>query len=201
MRSIILFVLSITACSGSSPQVLTGHAGAGYTGVTTLRAMHGSTVLASTPLASDGSFRIVVPASRNVTLQLVGTMHSDVVFPRHTGVIQRGFTIRGSGQPFDLGGLHLVVGAMTNVAFHDGASSGECHDGKDATGAVCVDDGDDDTDTCDANDGDDTDDDNGAEADTSTDAPDEGDSTADHNFPSDGCSGDDGSEHEGSDSD
>jgi hypothetical protein len=189
MRYALVLVPFVIACSGH-PQVLTGQAAPSFgNSVMAIQAKHGAKVLASAQLAADGSFHLVVPPSRNVTLQLVGSVRSDVVFPRHSGTIQRGFLIRGHGRPFVLGTIRLQP--TTTVAFHDGATQTECSDGKDATGATCVDDSADTEDTCEADDSGETEasDDNGAEADASESETDAGDSTADHNFPSDGCAG------------
>ncbi len=189
--SLVLIPL-IAACSGSasSPQVLSGRIAPGFpVNVTTVRAMRGATILATSPIAADGTFQIAVPPSRNVTLQLVGASRSDVVFPRTNQTTQRGFQIRGGGVAFDLGVMHL---ASSTFVFVDGATAAACTDGEDANGATCIDDAGDPNDTCEAEDGGDTEssDDNGAEADASADEPDAGDATAEYNFPSDGCSGD-----------
>lgn len=188
----------LAACSSSSPQVLSGRLAPGYpAGMTTVRAMHHTTILATAPLAADGSFQIAVPPSRDVTLQLVGASRSDVVFPRQSGTVERGFLIRGGGKPFALGTIRLGS-PTTTFSFHNGTVASDCTDGVDANGETCIDDEGDLHDTCEAEDGSDSesadDTDNGAEADASAEAPDAGDSTAEHNFPSDGCSGDDGAD-------
>jgi hypothetical protein len=195
-----LSILSLpfaVACSGGSSQVLTGHASPSLAGsVTTVVAKHRATVVASAPIASDGSFRIAVPPSRDITLVLVGNGgRTDVVFPRHAGTIQRGITILGGGAPFELGMIRLAPSGTT-FSFHDTTES-ECSDGTDGTGATCVDDSNDDAQSCEADTESESeaqaDDDNGAEADASSTETDDGDSTADHNFPSSGCSGGGGS--------
>lgn len=191
-------------CSSSQPQVLTGHINPGFpTPITSVTVIKGSSVVATAPIAADGSFRLSVPAGTGYSIRLVSTGQTALVFPRHSGSINTTFAIRPGGVSFDLGGLHYLGTSTTTFAFHDGAASGTCNaEDHDSTGATCIDDGDTSGGTCEAGDG-------GSEgsdgADSGSDAgaepADLGDAVADHNFPADGCAdgGDNGGDDSGSD--
>jgi hypothetical protein len=150
-------------------------------------------IVASSPVAADGTFTLAVAPAHGLTLEAVGAAKTSVVFPRSSGTIDRTFVVHAAGPSFDLGAIHFVgTASTTHFAFKTNATESECDDGKDSTGATCVDDEDDSHGTCpddDANESGDsskTDDDGLAN---------DGDATADHNFPADGCTetGDDGS--------
>jgi len=182
-------------CSGND-QVLTGRVATGFpSAITTVRVVQNGSVVATAPVAADGSFKLAVAPGHGLALQLVGTGKDQIVFPRHVGGVQTTFRVRSGGAPFDLGSIHYLSDATTTpFVFHDGPSNAtDCDDGVDASGATCVDDEDSDNGTCDADD-----DDAGEDADEPDDVDDgladEGDAVADHNFPADGCSDDDADE-------
>lgn len=182
---------ALGACSSDAGQTITGRVGAGFPStVTSVRVLHQGAIVGTAPVAADGSFAITVPAAKNLALQLVSGSKTKLAMPRHAGGSPTLFAVRAGGAPFDLGTVHFV-GNLTGstIAFHDGATTTECEDGHDATGAVCADDSDSSAGTC------------AAETETETEGsgsddiddgmPDAGDAVADHNFPADGCSDDD----------
>jgi len=219
----ILVALPLTACSGSSQQVLTGRVAPGFpTAITGVKVLSGSQVVATATVDASGAFRLEVPASQQLTLRLVGGGHSDVAFPRKTGAIQRTFSIREGGEPFDLGAIHFVGNASTTTFVFDHGDDGCDDNDQDTDGATCVDDdggGDDGVCTGSGSgsgsgsgigsgsgsgivigvvapkDGsDDGSDDNDS---AGGDGSDTGDAVCEHDFPEDGCAGgDDGGGHE-----
>ena len=217
MKKLTLLALPVfAACTGGSTQILSGRVAPGFpTPITQVRVVAGTRVVASAPVAADGSFRLSVPAGSGYAIRLVGSGQSALVFPRHSGAIDTTFAIRAAGVSFDLGGLHYVGSAgTTHFAFHDqggtGSGSGGSCDGNDhdSSGATCVDDGDTSGGTCgsggeqegdgsDSGAGSDDGSDSGGGSDSS--GSDDGDAVAEHNFPQDGCAdgndngGDDGS--------
>jgi hypothetical protein len=187
-------------CSSSQPQVLTGRVAPGFpAAVTSVNIIKGSSIVASAPVAADGSFRLSVPAGSSYSIRLVSTGQTALVFPRHSGTVASTFAIRSGGVSFDLGAIYYLGTSTPTFAFHDGASSGTC-DGEDhdSSGATCVDDGDATEGTCDAGD---SESESGDGSDGGSDAAepaDSGDAVAEHNFPADGCA--DGNDNGGDDS-
>lgn len=217
----LLTALPLVACTGSPTQTITGRIGPGFpTSITTVKVLQGGTVVASSRVAADGTFQLAVPPGSGLSIHLVGSGQSDVVFPRQSGTIAKTFAVRPGGVSFNLGTMYFV-GSSTNFAFHDqsgsgSAGSGTCDasDDQDASGATCVDDGDTSGGTCsadgsdgaemgDSGSGSDSSADAGSGSDTSSegadpaDGPDEGNAVAEHNFPADGCA--DGSDNGGDD--
>jgi len=197
-------VLALAGCtSSSSSQVLTGQiAQNGFpSSITSVRVVRGSTVVATSQVASDGTFELAVAPANGLTLEAIGSAgKSGVVFPRSAGTIDRTFVIHAAGPAFDVGTLHFIGSASTNTfAFKTATSEAECEDGHDSTGATCVDDEDNSHGKCSDDDGNETEDGNGGDDGVA----DDGDVVADHNFPVDGCTedgSDDGSD-DGSGSD
>jgi len=188
-------------CSSSQPQILTGHIAPGFPApITSVNVIKGSTVVASSPVAADGSFRLGVPAGTSYSIRLVSTGQTALVFPRHSGSINTTFAIRQGGVSFDLGGLHYVgTSTSTTFAFHDSAPSGTCDaEDHDSSGATCVDDGDASEGTCDAGDSESEASDGSDSGSDAAEPADAGDAVAEHNFPADGCA--DGNDNGGDDS-
>jgi hypothetical protein len=186
MRNVnfVLALVTVAACSNSE-QVLTGRVEQNFPSqITEARIVHGGTVVATSGVASDGSFTLSVAPSKSLTLELVGTGKDGVVFPRSTGTIDRTFAVHAAGPAWDLGTVRFIGNSTTtSFSFKATPNSTDCHDGKDATGATCVDDEDDSHGTCES-------DDDGTEteaSDANDGMQDDGDAVADHNFPADGC--------------
>ncbi|HWU89960.1 MAG TPA: hypothetical protein VN253_22010, partial [Kofleriaceae bacterium] len=192
--------------------------------VTTVQVVRQGTVVASQPVAADGSFQISVPPSKGLSLQVVGAGKSGVVFPRQSGTavaMHTTFSVRKGSAPFNLGQVRYVGNlSSTPIAFHNGPAAGtDCAEGKDADGKCCIDDDDDQDDgTCEADDGEGDDDGDGQTGTPPTGTPPtgtppttgggpvlayEGDAVAEHNVPADGCHDDDendddqGEDHDG----
>jgi hypothetical protein len=210
MRCFPFFFVSLvaTGCSGSE-QVVTGRIAPGFPSqVTSVRAVQSGRVLATAPVATDGSFRLAFQPGAHVAFQLVGGGKTKLVFPRQTGGLLTTVSVRPNGTAFDLGTVRFVGEATaTTFAFKSGPEAEtECEDGHDSTGNMCVDDDDDDHGTCEAEDdeGDheqehdagDADDEGEASDDVDDGLSDDGDAVAEHNFPADGCSDDDENEAE-----
>lgn len=199
--SLALLLPLAVGCSSSQPQILTGRVAPGFpSAVTSVEVVKGTSVVATSRVATDGSFQLTVPAGTGYAVRLVGTGTSALVFPRHLGGIHQTFAIRQGGVPFDLGKLFYVGNATTtSFVFHDAGTGGSCDaEDHDSTGATCVDDGDQSGGTCDAEQ--ETGDGSGDGSDAAE-APDAGDAVAEHNFPADGCAdgGDNGGDEGGSD--
>lgn len=202
--SLALLLPLAVGCSTSQPQIISGRVAPGFpSAINSIEVVKGSSVVASSSIATDGSFRLSVPAGTGYAVRLVGTGTSALVFPRHLGGIHQTFAIRPGGVAFDLGKLFYVGNASaTTFVFHDAGTGGSC-DGEDhdSSGATCVDDGDQSGGTC----GTETESDSGSGSGDGSDAaeaPDAGDAVAEHNFPADGCAdgGDNGGDDSGSDS-
>jgi len=213
MWKLCLLFLTLAACGDNiQTQLITGRVGASYPNpITSVEVLTSGRPVATSAVATDGSFVLLVHPGRGLSLHLVSAAgHSTTVFPRIGGSIDRSFDVRGSGVPFDLGTLHYINAASTTAfVFKTAAEQAMTCDGEgeDAGGAQCVDDGDNQAGACDEEDGDnnqegenETEDgeteDNGA-ANEDQNGPDEGDSVADHNFPEDGCA--DGNDNGGDD--
>jgi hypothetical protein len=150
-RLALLTVSMAAACgsgsSGATPQVVSGKAALSTfpQGVDTVRAVRSGQVIATAPVASDGSFAIQIPAGTGYRIELAaGASRAGLVFPRKAGTVDKTFNVRSSGAPFDLGAVRYV-GDPTSHTYAFGASSAAaavgCENGVDpATGAVCVDD-------------------------------------------------------------
>src|SRR5262249_46304659 len=149
----VLVLATVAACSNSE-QVLTGHVEQNFPSqITEARIVHGGTVVATSAVAADGTFRLSVSPSKSLTLELVGSGKDGVVFPRSTGKIDRTFAVHAAGPAWDLGTVRFVGNsASTSFSFKTSPTSADCHDGKDASGATCVDDEDDSNGTCESDD-------------------------------------------------
>jgi hypothetical protein len=200
--SLALLLPLAVGCSTSQPQILTGRVAPGFpSAVSSVEVLKGTSVVASSRVASDGSFQLSVPAGTGYAVRLVGTGTSALVFPRHTGGVHQTFAIRPGGVAFDLGSVFYVGNASsTTFAFHDAGTGGSCDsEDHDSTGATCVDDGDQSGGTCGAeSETADSSGDGSADGSGAADAPDAGDAVAEHNFPADGCA--DGNDNGGDDS-
>lgn len=217
----LLTTLPLVACTGSPTQTIKGRIGPGFPSpITTVKVVQGGTVVASSRVAADGTFQLAVPPGSGLSIHLVGTGQSGVVFPRQSGTIAKTFVVRPGGVSFNLGTMYYV-GSSTTFAFHDESGSGSAGSGstcdpsddKDASGATCIDDGDASGGTCSADGSDGAEmGDSGSGSDSSADAgsgdgssegadpadgPDEGNAVAEHNFPADGCA--DGGDNGGDD--
>ena len=215
-----LLVLALSACGDNvDTQLITGRIGASFpTPISSVEVLKDGRAVATSNVATDGSFALIVHPGRGLSLHLVSaTGHSTTVFPRVAGTIDRSFEVHGAGVPFDLGTLHYVSTLTTKpFAFKTAEEQATTcdDDGEDADGAQCVDDGDNQGGECDDEDGeheddgedegeedgedeDEADDDGGANE--GQNGADEGDAVADHNFPEDGCA--DGDDNGGDDDD
>jgi hypothetical protein len=148
---------SLAACSGSSapPQTVTGRIdGASFKSpVSAVRASRAGSVVEA-PVSADGSFSITIPAGTGYRIELVAASgQPGLVFPRSAGTIDVSFDVRAGTKPFDLGLVRFVGDANAHpfVFKTTGGSDGdgECEDGVDPNGAVCVDDNDDEGASCD----------------------------------------------------
>jgi hypothetical protein len=223
MRSALLVVGFVVGCGAPPPQVVTGRVAPGFpTAIDTVKvttssvvSWHGNALVATAPVATDGTFRVEIPPMSGLRIDLLGTGKSRLVFPRAAGTIQRSFAIRANGVDFDMGMVRYVGDASTTpFVFKMTGNETECEDGHDANGAMCVDDEDADTNTCDEGDHEDGDDDgehedgdddgdedgehdDGDDTEDPADGPGMGDAIAEHNFPADGCADDDGEHGDG----
>lgn len=216
MRSSLVLLalpLAIGCSAGAGPQVISGRIAPGFPApVATVNVLQGRQIVATSPVAADGSFSLAVPPGANLSLRLVTSGQAGLVFPRSAGSVDATFAIKGTGVAFDLGTVRYVGAASTTTfSFHDGGGAAAC-DGEDhdASGATCIDDGDNQDHQCgDQQDGEQEVADGAEGSDGSdganeiADAPDAGDAIAEHNFPADGCAGgndnggDDGTEDPG----
>jgi len=116
--------------------------------ITTAQAVRDGRVVASSPVAADGSFSLTIPVGSKYRIAFASaTGQPGLVFPRSLGTLDVTFAIRGGGAPFDLGMVRYVGDPTTQTyAYHPTAAGddGECEDGVDPTGAFCVDDDDED---------------------------------------------------------
>jgi len=141
--SSIATILALGACSKESPQEVSGRIAAATFGspVSGVRGVRpdGSAVLGS--VAADGSFRLSLPKGsyRLDFVRADGT--AGVVYPRAAGNLGVRFVVRGGGS-FDLGAVRFVGDATTQkFAFMQAAAEAtDCEDGRDKSGALCVDD-------------------------------------------------------------
>lgn len=149
-RSLGLIIFStLAACGGSAPpQTITGRIDnpTFKSPISSIRASRSGAVVEA-PVASDGSFSIVLPAGNGYRIELVAAAGlPGLVFPRSAGNIEVGIDIRGGTQPFDLGMVRYIGDAASQPFVFKtstgGDGDGECEDGMDATGSVCVDDND-----------------------------------------------------------
>ena len=157
LLSAVAAVAALSACAGSSEPVtrtlaLTGTASVAtfpFT-ATSVRATRAGQVVASAPIAADGTFALSIPAATRYRLEVVGTDGTAVklVYPRVSGAIDASFDVTGAGQ-FALGNVRYIgdprqqsfLYAKKASAPEASDGDGECKDGIDtATGAVCVDD-------------------------------------------------------------
>jgi hypothetical protein len=144
--------LLIGCSSSSSTRTISGRVARGFPStVTSVKVLQGTSVVASAPVAADGSFTMAVPLSSGLTMRFVGGGHTDLVMPRRSGGLQRTFML-GAGAPVQLGTLHYVGNSSTTpFTFHTDPAT-ECDDDcHDTTGATCVDD-EDGNDQCDGDD-------------------------------------------------
>lgn len=204
MKASLFALVVLGACTGgSSQQVITGQVAADFpSAVTAVRVVHAGSIVATAPVAADGSFRLAFAPSNNLAIQLVSGGKSKLVFPRHIGGNQTLFAARAGGGAFDLGKIHFVADtASTPITFHDGTEAQDCEDGHDASGAVCADDSDSSGGSCEAEDDHGGSDAEGSGSDDVDDGlADDGDAVPEHNFPADGCSDDGADDDHGSNS-
>lgn len=182
-----------------------------------IQSWQGDALITTVPVAADGSFRLEIPPMTGVRFNLLAANgRSTVVFPRQTGKIPAALAIRPNGGAFDFGLIRFVGDASTaSWAFMTttGPMMGCDDEGRDAAGAMCVDDSDAGQTNCGQDEGDhqdgdhqdgdhqggdqqmgdnqsgDNHDDQAGENDTSNDGPEMGQAVAEHNFPSNGCAG------------
>lgn len=95
-------------------------------------------VVATAPVAATGEFAISIPAGTGYRMELGSK--ATLISPRSTGKLDVTFNVHGGGS-FALGSVH-AIGAVNGHTFAYGhhANDGECENGVDSTGAVCVDD-------------------------------------------------------------
>ncbi len=123
--------------------------------VTRIRAMRSGVAAVEAPVAADGTFALSLPKGAGYRLEFLKSTAGSarLVFPRQAGALQWTFDVLGAGTTFDLGtvryvgdpkGLTVTFVAAQTVSDADGGTAthpeSECEDGKDRTGAVCVDD-------------------------------------------------------------
>jgi hypothetical protein len=139
---LVLAGLFLIACSSSSStRTVTGRVTSGVPDhVTTVKLLQGTMVVATAPVASDGSFRLDAPLGANYTMRFVGTGHTTLVMPRKSGGMQQIFMLAAGGD-VALGNIHFIGSASTTrFSFHTDPAT-ECDDDDhDMTGATCVDD-------------------------------------------------------------
>jgi len=221
MSKLLFAVVAVAAvaCGAPETQVLTGRVAPGFPSeitmvsitTTKIQSWHGNVVVATAPVAGDGTFRIEAQAVSGLHFHLLGDGTSRLVFPRQLGQIDRSFAIRGHGADFDLGLVSFVgTSSTTPIVFSmtGGGGESDCEDGHDSNGNMCVDDEDEQGDSCDDSDsdsedgdhddGDDEDGDHedGGHEDDDDDGGGMGDAVAEHNFPADGCTGDEDDDEE-----
>lgn len=172
----VSLLLGLAAGCSSSPasQTITGtvEQAAFPSHVDAVQVLQGTAVVASATVAADGTFALTVPPGSGYRIALSS---AGLVFPRATGTIDTSFAIAAGTQPFALGTVRYVGDATK----HAHAQDGECEDGVDQNGNVCVDDPTDQGTACEdgSNDGETNDDGSTQDA-----------AVADHNLPSSlGC--------------
>lgn len=147
---------SLAACSGSSapPQIVTGRIdGATFKSpISSVRASRAGAVVEA-PVGSDGTFSIAIPAGTGYRIELLAASgQPSLVFPRSAGTVDVAFDVRGGTRPFDLGMVRYVgdTSARPFVFKTSGGTDGdgECENGIDPNGAVCVDDDEDEGGAC-----------------------------------------------------
>ena len=102
---------------------------------------HGATVNEA-PVAADGTFSVYVRAGTKLALHFSTTAEGlALVAPRSTGTVDLTFSVVGAGT-FDLGMVRRFDQPLTRTYKHGsaGQTGGECENGMDASGAVCVED-------------------------------------------------------------
>ncbi len=162
---------------------------------------HGVTVNEA-PVTADGTFSVYVPAGTKMALHFGTTVEQlALVAPRSTGTVDLTFSVVGGGT-FDLGMIRRFDQPLTRAYKHGPAgetASGECENGMDASGAVCVED--DEQQSCDGenDDGDHQDEGDNGDAESDDDGPMTSASVAgavaEHTVPATmGC--DDGNDHQ-----
>lgn len=219
-----LLLLVVAACGAPDTQVLTGQVAQGFPSqitsvsitTTEISSWKGNVVVATAPVAADGTFRVELQTLSGLHFHLIGDGTSRLVFPRNGGGVDRSFAIRESGAAFDLGMIRYVGTSSTTPFIFSmiGGTTGEteCKDGHDQNGNMCVDDDDHHEHKCghkkkhdhedgnhedgDHGDGDHEDGDHehghhedGQHEDDDDDGGGMGDAVAEHNFPAGGCSG------------
>ena len=207
--SLAVGMLAAGCSSSSSPQDISGRVDQpGFpTAVTGVRVIRGTTTIVESPVASDGSFKVTVPAGSGYRIELVSQDQPGLVFPRTTGVIETSFAIKNGTNLFDLGMVRFVGDASTRTYHTETPGDGdvECEDGLDPNGAVCVDDDDEEGAQCEdgTNDGE-TNDDGADEGDGDGETDDDqlpaNAAVAEHNLPASiGCDEGDGDGEEADD--
>jgi len=115
--------------------------------------------VARAALKDDGSFALTIPKGRGYQLVFTNETGVGLVFPRSSGSLQSRFDVLGAGPAFELGAVRYIGDPTAqSYSFYSTSSSGqadgECEDGVDPMGAVCVDDDDEEGASCEAeNDG------------------------------------------------
>ena len=181
-----------------------------------MRVVGDAGVVTRSALDKNGAFALTVPKGRGYRLVFATDGDVGVVFPRSSGALQSSFDVLAAGPTFDLGAVRYIGDpAAASYTFYSTSSAseeadGECEDGVDSMGAVCVDDDDDEGASCEAEEDDgidsatglecdggpaantDTDESEGDEAEDEASLPAEA-AVAEHNLPSAlGCESEDG---------
>lgn len=185
--TLLLGLAACTSTSSTTPQTITGTVDQTTfaSPVDRVRVLQGTTEVASASVGADGAFAIAIPAGTGYRIELT---NASLVFPRATGTIDTSFAIVNGTRPFSLGTVRYVGDAKTH-AYHQDSSDGECEDGIDESGNVCVDDPSDQGAACEdgTNDGE-TNDDGSNDGETTDDGGTSQSAVADHNIPSSlGC--------------
>jgi hypothetical protein len=132
--------------------------------VTSVRAQRAGAPAIVASVAPDGGFTLVLGAGRGYHIDFLRAgAGARLVLPRQAGALAWSFDVRGGGASFDLGAVRYLgsptgqtfaftpATTVRTAALASAASemdSVACEDGKDASGAVCVDDQEGEQDKC-----------------------------------------------------
>lgn len=115
--------LAFGCTEGSSSQVLTGRVDT--TGVVAIRAVSGSDVVTAAQVASDGTFRIALPAGARYRLEVLTSDGVKQVLKHDDGSWKdMTFKVCVPTDPFDIGG----IGKSTDPGCGGGGTGGTCDD-------------------------------------------------------------------------
>jgi hypothetical protein len=218
----ILGTLAVGCSDTSGVQTITGRVAQDSFGaqVASVVVTHNGSIVSEAPVAADGSFTVGVARGTGYTLRFhTAAERVALISPRATGTIDTTFAVRSPATAFDLGLVRKIDQPLSTTYHYGNGDSdgqegdGECEDGVDQNGAVCVDDDAENGQTCQGDDGDGETNDDGVDqgdgdGETNDDGADQGDgdgetdddtdvaqaaAIAEHNLPSQiGCGAGDG---------